>query len=236
MGNSAGACRGARDRATRRHRSVEDGRRKTKRRGILHESFGISGGRNGIVADDERVAGRPYADDLEVAHSSRFPSRLEERSVRRADDGTRRIEGVRIERPISGERGSEFVGIELEFRPIGISGRIVRSRFVPVASSQDDVRSSVGESNHGSGQRGSRIVDDVVSRRISGRRRFRGNGGIHGSHVRFRTGFRGIFGISGKRYEGDRGENREDGDDDEFGKSESETFLSWLRNVHFRYW
>lgn len=116
-------------------------------------------------------------------------------------------------------RNPEFLGIEFQFRPIGISCRIVRSRLVPVASGERR-RGSV-EKRDSAGERGSGIVDDVVSRGIPRGRGFGRYGRIYRSDVRFRRGVFSVLRVSGERQEPYGRENGQNGDDhDELGERE----------------
>ena len=67
-------------------------------------------------------------------------------------------------------RRFEFVGIELQFRVIGISGRIIGVRVVPI-SARERIGLSV-DVDERPRKCGPAIVDDVIPRRIPGNCRF----------------------------------------------------------------
>lgn len=75
------------------------------------------------------------------------------------------------------KRNAELIRIQFEFREIGLARRIIRSRRVPSSAGKGDAR-SINE-RHSSGKGIVRIMDDVVSGRISRNRRFRSNSGLH---------------------------------------------------------
>ena len=70
---------------------------------------------------------------------------------------------------------SEFFGIDLKLRPVGIAGGVVRPVLVPIAAGQRD-EIALDVRYGGARERYSRVVDDVVARGVASSGRFRRNG------------------------------------------------------------
>ena len=128
------------------------GSSKARGGGISHESGCRSALGYGIISYDERRSRRLYPYDLHITDRPGLSvGRGRCQSIRGSDEGLRRVRGLRVIFEIPGNsRDFEFFGIQLQFRKIGISGRIVRIRFVPLSSGQRGRRGSRNERYRGS--------------------------------------------------------------------------------------
>lgn len=114
----------------------------------------------------------------------------------------------------------EFVGVQLQFYVIRVSGGVIRVRVVPI-STRKGVRYAVNV-YESAGKRRSGIVDHELSRGFSRNCGFRGDGCLYGPDVRPGRGVFRVLGISGKREKSYGREYRENAyDDDELDERKS---------------